>query len=892
MVPYTATIRRFVAMKILRKNSRTLPTRGAGLLSAALRQTNEGSFAGLATRAFSSSRKISTSLFEERAESIDLRIGAVAPSMSRAEEVPVRDIESSFPRPSPTIRQRAVELDVTNPAQTREQVREYFHATFDKCEQLFSILKGEAPHYIKSEPLRHPPIFYLGHTACFYINKLLLTKVIKDRVNPKIEHMCAVGVDEMSWDDLNTDHYDWPSIAEVMEYRKQVRDVVDNLIVTMPMPENGRLGWDSDWWPILMGIEHDNIHLETSSAIFRQVDLEHIQPDSAVWPLCPAQESQPPQNELVDIPASKVDFKKLKENARYYGWDNEFGTKQVPVNAHRASKYLVSNEEFLEFVQDGGYHEKKWWTDEGWTWVSFETEGGLSGKPKDYPRWWVPPESAATAFGFAVPKDQWKLRCLQEEIPIPWSWPACVNNLEAKAFCNWKSAKLGKSLRLPSEPEWFAWRQMGGAGYGDADQPDWALNKAPGNINLDHFASECPVDMFPWGDSGLYDVVGNVWQHTESPIDAFPGYEVHRLYDDFSSPTFDGLHALIKGGSWISVGCNGATKDSRYAFRRHFYQHAGFRYVESEEHVDQTMTVMETDDNVSRELDAHYTIPEVWSGLQPFAVQTADFVRQALAKIHAEGTSDAKGADEAVRAMGLRFGQIGCSVGRTCFELTDLFAETIGFDQTARRLQHAVRLQNGAAARFVTPKDGDIQDFHSITLEKLGLDTEAARTTTHFNQADACNIDVYKNGTFDVVLAANVLEELYAPAEFLKALHTMTNPGAVVILSTTGDWNAEITPKENWIGGYKCATSGENVHTVDQIEELLSDHFERVLDDVCVPCVSTQSAQTYTVRNARFTVWRRKELACYCEQVYTVSGTKEGGTPAMTMKKALNPGTN
>jgi 5-histidylcysteine sulfoxide synthase/putative 4-mercaptohistidine N1-methyltranferase len=860
MVLYTQAPRTFIAMSVYKeKAARRMVRGGAGLLSAALRQTSfkfEGSFAGFASRVFA------TGPFDERAGSIGRRFVAATPTMARVDEIPVRGIESAFQAPSPTIRQRAVELDVSNKEETREHIRKYFHATFDKCEQLFSILKGGAPYYIKAEPLRHPPIFYLGHTACFYINKLMLAKVIKDRVNPKIEHTCAVGVDEMSWDDLNTDHYDWPTVGEVMDYRQQVRDIVDNLILTLPMPENDRLAWDSDWWPILMGIEHDNIHTETSSAIFRQMDLKHIQPDSALWPLCPFQVSQPPQNELVGIPASKMDFNKLKDNARYYGWDNEFGIKHVPVNAHRASKYLVSNEEFLEFVQDGGYHETKWWTDEGWTWVSFEKQGGLGGKPKDYPRWWVPPASAVIAdaeskAGVTVTKDQWKLRCLQEEIPMPWSWPACVNNLEAKAFCNWKSAKLGKSLRLPSEPEWFAWRQMGGAGYGDADQPDWAPNNAPGSINLDHFASECPVDMFAWGDSGLYDVVGNVWQHTESPIDALPGYDVHRLYDDFSSPTFDGFHTLIKGGSWISIGCNGATKDSRYAFRRHFYQHAGFRYVESEESVDQAMTLMETDDRVSRELDAHYTIPEVWSGLQPFAVQTATFVRQALAKIHAEGTSDGKGADQAIRALGLRFGQIGCSVGRTCFELTDLFSETIGFDQTARRLQHAVRLQNGDAARFVTPKDGDINDFHSITLKKLGLDSEAARTTTHFNQADACNIDVYKYGTFDVVLAVNVLEELYAPAEFLKALHTLTNPGAVVILSTTCDWNPEVTPKENWIGGYKCATSGENVHTVDQIEELLSEHFEPVLDNVCVPCVYTQSAQTYRLRNAQFTVWRR-----------------------------------
>lgn len=348
--------------------------------------------------------------------------------------------------------QRTPLIDVVDKETTREYIREYFHATYNKTEDLFSILKGEAPYYLKSEPLRHPPIFYLGHTACFYINKLMLAKIIRHRVNPKIEHMCAVGVDEMSWDDLNTDHYDWPSIAEVQFYREQVRDIVDNLIRTLPMDQ--RLGWESAWWPILMGIEHENIHTETSSAIFRQVDLEHIQPSSK-WPLCPLQQDHPaPRNELVNQPGGQVVFDKTKENAKYYGWDNEFGQKVVPVREHRASKYLVSNAEFLEFVEAGGYRDPQWWTEEGWTWVAFEREGGLSGKPKDHPRWWVP-AGGEGSLADGTDRSQWKLRCLQEEIAMPWSWPVNVNQVEAKAFCNWKSARDGTALRLPSEAEWY-----------------------------------------------------------------------------------------------------------------------------------------------------------------------------------------------------------------------------------------------------------------------------------------------------------------------------------------------------------------------------------------------------------------------------------------------------
>lgn len=48
-----------------------------------------------------------------------------------------------------------------------------------------------------------------------------------------------------------------------------------------------------------------------------------------------------------------------------YGWDNEYGEGTVDVTPFQASKYLVSNGEFLEFVQDNGYTTRQYWTDEG-----------------------------------------------------------------------------------------------------------------------------------------------------------------------------------------------------------------------------------------------------------------------------------------------------------------------------------------------------------------------------------------------------------------------------------------------------------------------------------------------------------------------------------------------
>ena len=81
-------------------------------------------------------------------------------------------------------------------------------------------MSDEKSYFQKADPLRHPIIFYYGHTATFFINKLKLAKIIDERIDPKLESIFAVGVDEMSWDDLNEKHYVWPTLEETQIYRR------------------------------------------------------------------------------------------------------------------------------------------------------------------------------------------------------------------------------------------------------------------------------------------------------------------------------------------------------------------------------------------------------------------------------------------------------------------------------------------------------------------------------------------------------------------------------------------------------------------------------------------------------------------------------------------------
>lgn len=130
---------------------------------------------------------------------------------------------------------RTTNIGEGKPNDVRNEIRDYFLKTYEVDDLVYKQLRSNEVLYKRGDPLRHIILFYLGHTAAFFINKLFLAKVIKSRVNEHMESIMAIGVDEMSWDDLNNANYDWPKAEEVYEYRKKVKDVVLNLIEALPL---------------------------------------------------------------------------------------------------------------------------------------------------------------------------------------------------------------------------------------------------------------------------------------------------------------------------------------------------------------------------------------------------------------------------------------------------------------------------------------------------------------------------------------------------------------------------------------------------------------------------------------------------------------------------------
>lgn len=688
-------------------------------------------------------------------------------------------------------------LDGDSVENKRREIKEYFHNTMNIFEKIFEVLKDDSVFYRKSEPTRHPMIFYFGHTATFFINKLIAANIITQRINPEFESIFAVGVDEMEWDDMRKEAYKWPQVEEVRTYRKSVRTVVNALISEMdfilPIQD------ESPMWIVLMGIEHERIHIETSLVLHRQMPLAFMREIHGLT--CKHESGAAPQNELVKIATCKVNLGKEKSH-NLYGWDNEYGRYEEHVEAFEVSKYLVSNGEFMAFVEAGGYGEAAFWDEEGRKFLQITQA--------KHPRFWV------------LEEDGYKYRTLTSLIAMPLNWPVDVNALEAEAFCRFKSKQDNLVYQLPSEAEFrvlYEHAQLG-------EILDLAPSRA--NQNLVNICS-CPVDKYEF--NGLYDLVGNVWQWSRTPFFGFEGFKVHVAYDDFSTPTFDGKHNIICGSSWASSG-NLLMKHARYAFRKHFHQNAGFRYVRSSQTQTLTKDIYESDDLVSQYCEFQYG--NTHFGVENFAL--------ACAKIATKfATNQTKALD------------LGCATGRASFELARSFDTVEGVDFSVRFIQVGSKLKSEGYVAFSSKEEGDLVSYKKITLQELGY--ENLKDKVSFWQGDACNLKPNFTG-YDLIMATNLIDRLYSPRLFLDTIHERLNAKGVLVITSPYTWQESSTKKELWLGGYKDE-QGNAIKTIDTLKKILDESFELVhLQDL--PFVIQESARKYQHTISQLSVWKKK----------------------------------
>lgn len=729
----------------------------------------------------------------------------------------------------------------------REAVLSYFENTWALTEQLFSALTSEEAYFTRPyHKTRHPLVFYYAHPVCFYVNKLLVAGLISEPVNQEFELLFETGVDEMNWDDLHDGEQDkWPPLSEVREYRTQVYNLVKGIIQNHPALDEP-ITMEKPTWALVMGFEHERIHLETSSVLMRELPHSMVK-DPDTWPAfssdpveqvySPSEGEDYPKNQLLEIQEGEVQLGK-PQSWPSFGWDNEYGNDKRQVAAFKASKFLISNGEFFEFVKAGGYEKKEYWSDAGWGWRQFRNV--------KWPTFWVQDGPAGS--------NRFKLRSTFRELPMQWSWPAVVNYYEAKAYCQWLTEKedTNTPYRLLRESEHHAVRdsELAGAANwpagGDSllalDQVMNSIERKSINHNL-RFGSESPVDAFPANDRGIHDAQGNVWQWCEDALHALPEFEIHPFYTDFSTPCFDGEHQMMLGGSFISTG-DEASVWARFHFRPHFFQHAGFRVTQDLSNQTKKGDKYDTDEVVSQYLLFHYGSEEE----QRDSVITSNVGHPKTVNL-IDRTVELMNEFALDRNNAL---DLGCAVGRSSFELARDFSKVVALDYSDAFIDAANEIKKDSELDYLRWETGK----HRTPLT-ASVDDSIDRERLTFLQGDAANLDALtlfdSTEPFDAILLSNLLCRLSHPEDCLRQFvesDKYLSSGGILVITSPNTWMAQYTHPDNYLDGE------DSDATLAAIGSLLPG-FE-LLHQEDVPFMIREHRRKYEYIISQGSVWRKK----------------------------------
>ena len=249
----------------------------------------------------------------------------------------------------------------------RQKLRHDLLVAREETDELFRLLAPEAIH---ERPIseRHRIIFYLGHFEAFDWNMICAQSFGAKSFNSQFDRLFEFGIDPVDGRLPHDQPSDWPAIEEIISYRNRVRATVDDLLEhatftnsSQPFVENGQI--------FHVAIEHRLMHAETLAYMFHWLDysLKRRPARGATVSADRSERSRPTLSE-VRIPSGDATLGQARDT-HSFGWDNEFEAHRVFVPEFSIDTFNVTNADFLEFVNAGGYDHKPLWGEEDWTWI-------------------------------------------------------------------------------------------------------------------------------------------------------------------------------------------------------------------------------------------------------------------------------------------------------------------------------------------------------------------------------------------------------------------------------------------------------------------------------------------------------------------------------------------
>lgn len=398
------------------------------------------------------------------------------------------------------------------------------------------------------EPIS-PLSWALGHVAFFYEGMLL--RIVEADVPEFLENAGEI------FDSFRVNHPDrwsaeWcplPERPRLMEYLRQVSTAVVNRLEALPETLD-----PVETYLHVYATIHEHWHIEdwihTRQLLGYATPRLHAQPGAKP-------EGSGPLPGDVEVPGGTYMLGASKDAP--WVFDAERWAHPVQLKPFRIARAPVTNEEYVRFVESGGYDRRELWSYEGWRWCTRERVTA--------PLFW---EKRG---------DTWFTRLFDQHLPLePYHPVVHVSWYEAEAYCRWAGR------RLPTEAEWEAAASAEPDGKGGLSPRKraypWGDLPYPSELHAYARLDACAtgyadVGAYPQGDSafGCRQMLGNVWEWTGTAFYPFPGFQMDFPYRENSAPWF-GSRKIARGGCWAT-----SALIARNMYRHSFWPQLRSNYV-------------------------------------------------------------------------------------------------------------------------------------------------------------------------------------------------------------------------------------------------------------------------------------------------------------------------
>ena len=425
----------------------------------------------------------------------------------------------------------------------REQLLEKYRATRALSVDLCRPLRPE-DYRIQSMPDVSPPWWNLGHTTWFFAKNILEPFGGYTEEDARLEYVMNSYYESLG-PRIRRDHRGLvtrPTNDDVYRFRDSVDRRVEALIRAVSEEDFDRLRF-----LVITGCHHEQQHQELLITEVKHILGSNVpelrEPYRPAVCNCAGRSPHPPASRWIAFEGGLHEFGNVEGG---WCWDNELPVHRGFLEDFELADRLVTNREYLEFMEDGGYGNPLLWLSNGWSKV--QDQGWAA------PLYWE------------MKDEEWRFWTLSGDRPVDPDEPVChVSFYEADAYARWKGA------RLPTEREWeHAARRTcfpsAGANFLDTG----ALHPRPAGS--------------AGSDTALLQMGGDLWEWTSNHYEPDPGYKPFEgALMEYNGKFMDNVRVL-RGGS-----CATPADHIRASYRNFWagetrFQFTGIRLARSSHH--------------------------------------------------------------------------------------------------------------------------------------------------------------------------------------------------------------------------------------------------------------------------------------------------------------------